>query len=582
MVQLTLDQRMWETGLSIGAAMRCIPEEPEFNEGQLAEKAVWTALKNSLPDDVVLAHSVQVRDGRSEHEIDILVLWPNVGIAAIEVKGGQVSINDGQWYQSDRSRKRKIQSPVAQSQSSLHALKNWLEEQLGSRVSSRCVYMVSLPYSNVPRTWTMAGCPRPLILDQTGSKSPTELVRLAIENEGGGASPLAPSFLERIVRKLGGNLDTAVVPSTTSKEDEAAQDYLTERQSILLQATRSLPRIRFTGGAGSGKTWLAVEKARMLSKQGKRVGLFCYNKGLGQYLQDRVARWRQAKPVFTGEFHEYVRGLGVPDGQGQDYFDVEMPRLLKELAAQMNPQERLDAVIVDEAQDFAPLWWEALLACTTSPSAGEVYAFMDDRQDVYRRRGGATADFANGPMASLVPIHIDDNLRNTRKIAETFKPFAGEHFTPRGSTGLAVRFVDCPTEDALEVAGYCVEALIEEGWANNQIALLTTKDRHPIHLDYFQRGATEEYWREFHANEAEFYGHVLGFKGLERSLIVLCVNGFKDINRAPEQLYVGLSRARSLLVVVGDSALLEEAGGRELKLALSRTEAWNPLKLALG
>lgn len=43
-----------------------------------------------------------------------------------------------------------------------------------------------------------------------------------------------------------------------------------------------------------------------------------------------------------------------------------------------------------------------------------------------------------------------------------------------------------------------------------------------------------------------------------------------------EQLYVGLSPARSLLVVVGDSCLLEEAGGRELKVALSRTQAWRP------
>ncbi|KIS28683.1 hypothetical protein TV39_04715 [Arthrobacter sp. SPG23] len=557
--------------------MRCIPEEPEFGEGQLAEKAVWDALKKSLPDDVVLAHSVHIRDGRKEYEIDVLVLWPGVGMAAIEVKGGQVTIADGQWYQSDRNNKRKILSPVAQSQSSLHALKNWLEDQLGSRLSSRCAYMVSLPYTKVPTDWAMAGCPRSLILDQTDSQSPAELVRRAIENEGGGASPLAPVFLERIVRKLSGNLDAAVGPSGNPQEDEDAQDHLTERQAVLLQATRSLPRIRFTGGAGSGKTWLAVEKARLLSRRGKRVGLFCYNKGLGQYLQDRVSTWRQAKPVFTGEFHEYVRGLGVPDGSGQEYFDVEMPLLLKELAATMKPHERLDAVVVDEAQDFAPLWWEALLACTKDPDGGEVYAFMDDRQDVYRRWGGATADLTSGPMAALVPIHIDENLRNTRKIAETFRPFAGEHFTPRGSTGLPVRFVDCPTGEALNVAGDCVDALIAEGWANNQIALLTTKERHPVHLDFFERGATEDYWSEFHAGEAEFYGHVLGFKGLERSVVVLCVNGFKDMDRAAEQLYVGLSRARSLLVVVGDSGLLEEAGGRELKVALSRAQAWSPV-----
>ena len=71
--------------------MRCVPEEPEFGEGHLAEKAVWSALRDSLPDDCVLAHSVNLRDGRSEYEIDLLVLWPNVGMAAIEVKGGHAS-----------------------------------------------------------------------------------------------------------------------------------------------------------------------------------------------------------------------------------------------------------------------------------------------------------------------------------------------------------------------------------------------------------------------------------------------------------------------------------------------------------
>jgi hypothetical protein len=109
-----------------------------------------------------------------------------VGMAAIEVKGGQVSIIDGQWYQSDRTHKRKIQSPVAQSQSSLHALKNWLENQLGSRLSSRCAYMMSLPYTDVPNDWAMAGCPRSLILDQTDSRYPAELVRRAKKTKGAG------------------------------------------------------------------------------------------------------------------------------------------------------------------------------------------------------------------------------------------------------------------------------------------------------------------------------------------------------------------------------------------------------------
>lgn len=554
-----------------GSPLRLIPPGPDFTEGQLAEKVVWDVLKAALPDEVVMAHSVQVRHGRAEHEIDILVLWPGVGLAAIEVKGGLVTNAGGQWFQSGGpDGKRKLQDPLAQSQGSMHAFKEWLQAQLGSHLTSRFVYMAAFPYSKVPAEWVRAGNPRALVLDQDDCRNPAELIRHAIESEGGGTGPLAPSFLQRIVPRLEGNLDQPDTNAAGQGELEDHQDQLTERQAVLLSATRSLTRVRFTGGAGSGKTWLALQKARQLCKDGKRVGLFCYNKGLGMYFQLQVARWKSARPAFTGEFHEYVLSLGVPEGAGQDYFDVEMPRLLKELAAGMPPGEKFDAIIVDEAQDFEPSWWDALRACLKEPDTSEIYAFMDDRQDVYQRWSSAAA------LQDLVPIHVDDNLRNTRKIAETFKGFAGDKFTPRGSTGLAVRRVQCSPEDAMDVASNCVDALIDDGWANNQIALLTTNSRHPIHQEHFENGTLDEYWREFHANEAEFYGHVLGFKGLERSVVILCVDGFRDIERAAERLYVGLSRARTLLVVVGDSEQLRQAGGNQLDFALARAQRWTP------
>ncbi|MFB9166543.1 nuclease-related domain-containing DEAD/DEAH box helicase [Arthrobacter psychrochitiniphilus] len=551
--------------------MHCIPPEPDFGAGQLAEQAVWNQLKAGLPDDVVLAHSVQVRNGSAEHEIDILVLWPGVGMAAIEVKGGLVTLEQGQWYQSGgKENKHRLLDPIAQSQGSLHGFRKWIEGQLGSKLSNRFAYMAAFPYSRVPQEWVKSGSPRALILDEHDCKSPTEKIRHAIETEGGATSPLAAKFMVRIIPHLEGNLEQADTSSAGQTEIEDEQNHLTIRQKVLLSATRSLPRIKFTGGAGSGKTWLAVEKARLLSKQGKRVGLFCYNKGLGMYLQRQVAPWKSAKPTFTGEFHEYVRSLGVPDGIGQAYFDVDMPTKLKELALTMPGAEKFDAVIVDEAQDFAPLWWEALRGCLKNPDTAEIYAFMDDGQDVYNRWANEDS------IRDLLPIHIDENLRNTKRIAATFKSFAEDGFTPRGSTGLPVRRVQCSSEDALDVADSCVDALIDEGWTNNQIALLTTNSRHPIHREYFDEDTIVEYWQEFHADEAEFYGHVLGFKGLERSAVILCVNGFKDMTRAAELLYVGLSRARCLLVIVGDGELLREVGGNQLDGVLSRSQQWVP------
>ncbi len=62
----------------------------------------------------------------------------------------------------------------------------------------------------------------------------------------------------------------------------------------------------------------------------------------------------------------------------------------------------------------------------------------------------------------------------------------------------------------------------------------------------------EAYWEDFFAEDDVFYGSVSGFKGLERTCVVLAVNGFSAQARAKQMLYVGLSRARSQLVVVGD------------------------------
>ncbi|APX01173.1 hypothetical protein [Arthrobacter sp. QXT-31] len=58
---------------------------------------------------------------------------------------------------------------------------------------------------------------------------------------------------------------------------------------------------------------------------------------------------------------------------------------------------------------------------------------------------------------------------------------------------------------------------MDEGWASNQIALLTTKSRHPVHQERFDIGSIAEYWLDFHANNDVFYGHVLGFT-TERSI----------------------------------------------------------------
>ncbi|TWH30065.1 uncharacterized protein (DUF2236 family) [Isoptericola variabilis J7] len=147
---------------------------------------------------------------------------------------------------------------------------------------------------------------------------------------------------------------------------------------------------------------------------------------------------------------------------------------------------------------------------------------------------------------------------------------------PRGLDGPPVRIVDVPADDAIDAADDAVEALLEEGWDPGQIALLATGRRHPEQVNVVEHGGHAAYWDAFFAEEDVFYGHVLGFKGLERQVVVLAVNGVRDAGRAREMLYTGLSRARVLLVVVGDRSWIEQVGGEAVRKRLAKAEVWSP------
>ena len=105
---------------------------------------------------------------------------------------------------------------------------------------------------------------------------------------------------------------------------------------------------------------------------------------------------------------------------------------------------------------------------------------------------------------------------------------------------------------------------MEHGWRPRDIALITTGRRHPVQVERAGDGDQKEYWRSFWEDDDVFYGHVLGCKGLERRVVVLCVNQSEATDRSRERLYVGMSRATDVLVVVGDPDIVRAMGGEQV------------------
>lgn len=131
-----------------------------------------------------------------------------------------------------------------------------------------------------------------------------------------------------------------------------------------------------------------------------------------------------------------------------------------------------------------------------------------------------------------------------------------------GLDGVPVRYVESTNENAIEIADEVVNQLLNDGWAPGDICVLTTGSRHPIQREKAEANR-HTYWDEFFEGNAVFYGHVLGFKGLERRVIVLAINGWKVEDQKKEMLYTAITRARDLLIICADKETLKHGGGKE-------------------
>ena len=539
---------------------RLIPTDPQFTTA--SEQEVWTLLRDGLgPDDVLIAN-LRLTDETKDHEADLIALMPDVGIVVVEVKGGAVWHEDGHWW-IRRHAGPTVIDPATQALTTKYAVRSYVahDERWATRHHVAWAHAVVTPHASFPAEFDVPDCPRWMLHDREDLADLVERLHETARQQRQGKVPPTHDDVELIAEILTGRLRTSYDVNAESDERAAVADRLTQEQSAILGVTRLLRRVEVRGGAGSGKTVLALQQAKQLTKgrygmKAQRVALLCYSLGLAAHLKREVASWnRKERPAFVGTFHEFGQQWGAPDGDRSDgdFWERRLPALMSELADGLADGEKYDAVIVDEAQDFADDWWQPVLKALRDEEEGGLYLYSDEGQRIFAR--------FDRPPVHLVPLVLDHNLRNTRQIHDAFVPLAESRMYARGGDGPAVRFVAAPPGKAVEAADDEVEALLEAGWKPGNICLLTTGRRHPVQVERTEFHDQEGYWETFFDEDDVFYGHVLGCKGLERRAVVLCVNESTVKERARERLYVGMSRATDELVVVGDPDVVREMGG---------------------
>ncbi len=249
---------------------RKLPAEVTVSRYREAEVRVWKALEAQLGPGWVVFYSRPwlgvTRDGAErDGECDFVVAHAAHGVLAIEVKGGGIAYDpaDNKWWSRDRDGIRHgIKDPVEQAKRAKYELLQRMKDQGGwhSKRFVRFRHAVIFPdLGQIPGNLGLDK-PRDIFCCRPGlaGVAPWVLDRLSGGDNEEGVGLDGMKVLEKL---LAAPFQLRVPLGNLIEDDEEAIAALTPGQFRILGAISSLPRIAVGGGAGTGKTIVALEDA---------------------------------------------------------------------------------------------------------------------------------------------------------------------------------------------------------------------------------------------------------------------------------------------------------------------------------
>ena len=518
-----------------------------------SEADVFDVMKSELPNDWIVIHSKRfVLPATREHakprerECDFIIFSPKRGYLGLEVKGGQeIGRDQDGWYSVDfYGATHRIKDPGSQAQSATHTIRKYLQDfpEFGSWTPPHG-WGVCFPGVTV-NSHLDSSLPKEYVIDKSGLNAFRSQIERVFDANGMSEGLIPQSKIDAFLRALAPTFKLA--PSLASRFDEErpALLQLTDEQADVLEMFEEFSRVAVKGAAGTGKTLVAMEKARRLAANGKRVLVLCFNRPLA----DHLATLADGFTVDT--FHRFAKIMcsraSIPfkvpfEKEAKARFWSNEAADLLSQALEVYPDERYDAVIVDEAQDFQPVWWipvESLL----NESESTFYIFYDPNQQIYD--GGPAEDLG------LKSTSLKYNCRNTGNIAKFSCDMVGMEavLKPGTPAGEAVnQAAPCKDErDMVDAVRKCVHYLVNENKVKTeQIIILTTGkvEQSPVYrAKTLGNLSLVELGQKPGANEVRI-ANLHRFKGLEADVVIVCDVKPGDEDSLPKHLYVATSRA---------------------------------------
>ena len=387
-------------------------------------------------------------------------------------------------------------------------------------------------------------------------------------------APMTDAQLVAIAKAL--RPDIKPIHNLAPHEVERELVRFSASQLRALDCVEGSKRLRVLGGPGSGKTLLAFESIRreLRHRPDSKVGLFCFNRSLGGFLAD-VAEAESLAGLAAGSFYVHVdRVLGDEGRAAADSaYYRERTRAAVERARALPEEGRFDLLVVDEGQDFRDdadklalmdallkgglakgrwRWFEDLDQVLTPPAEGgaaestrALTALLDDEAEYVVRGNWRNSEpiVACACKALGVPYEEDDvGLHGPTVVGVACKP--GQE---RELLDAALRQIIGREVGEGKYRPEDVVVLSMRGGAKASFEGCAELGGYPLEPYDITAPAKPGVIRT---------SSVFKFKGLESHAVVLTDVDSLDALRDRRKAYVGITRARYRLVMLGSAPTL--------------------------
>lgn len=579
-------------------------ESLETKEAGVRELCSW--LKEYLPDSYLIFHNLDItfvsaEAGIKETESDVLIFAEPLGFLNIEVKSHDEIRQDPrtlQWYgKSKKGKWGNIADPFKQSQRTIWLLIRKIEKTLG--VDKKDLpfvwgHAVAFPNALIKNTRDFPpNAPRELTIDLGDRKRIKKAIEGIFElyaKQRSGKRKATPKEFRALQ-------DRVLMPGyrairTLANRVESYEDrYLraTKAQCRILDSLEVNARVLVEGCPGSGKTLLAMEKAKRLSSSDVKVLLLCYNISLGAFLRASLYPTPNLDIFhFHGLAEELCAKAGIenkwnppgPESTLEDvqrFWNEESNRLLRESIQKLESSRvdvKYDAIIIDEAQDFRADWCDTIMRLIRNSETDHLYVFSGPHQMLFREERDALPSTLRARQLIPTTYTLDRNCRNSKKIGRLLSDVLGEAFHPEDfcDEGYLIGYYSYALSESQAdgVAGILGELIERQGLSPEQIVLLTCHRREDFILG---KRANVGPWRivpyepDYEEGTIRF-SSVAAFKGLESDVIILCDIDWDPMACDTHHLATGISRAKHVLYLLfaGDWQLRSHRPGMINKL----------------